>query len=138
MMTARLISAIVSTILEEAALVVLWLWGLPQLGIDLPLFVLVTVMAVWAVCAATLFQIGTRALRKKAVVGLSSMIGSRGKAVNPLAPRGQIIIKGELWGAKSVDSNIDTGEKVVVVGQDGLKLIVSKANDNDLPGAEVK
>ncbi|GAF92028.1 unnamed protein product, partial [marine sediment metagenome] len=51
MMTARLISAIVSTLLEEAALVVLWLWGLPQLGIELPLFVLFTVMAVWAVCA---------------------------------------------------------------------------------------
>lgn len=126
MMTARLIIAIVSTVLEEVALVVIWLWGLPQLGVHLPLYALVVAMVLWAVYAVTTFWVVTRALRKKAVIGLPTMIGGRGKAVSPLSPEGQVKIKGELWGAQSSDEDIDTGDGVVVVGQDGLKLIVSR------------
>ena len=135
MMTARLVIAIVSTVLEEVALVVIWRWGLPQLGINLPLYVLIAAMAVWAVYAVTTFWVVTRALRKKAVVGLPTMIGGRGKVVSPLTPDGQVIIKGELWGAKSVDVDIGAREEVVVVGQDGLKLIVRRVNSK-LPGME--
>jgi len=135
MMTARLIIAIVSTVLEEVALVVIWRWGLPQLGVHLPLYVLIAAMVVWAVYAVTTFWVVTRALRKKAVIGLPTMIGGRGKAVSPLTPEGQVIIKGELWGAKSIDIDIDTREEVVVVGQDGLKLIVRRVNSR-LPGME--
>jgi len=133
MMTARLIIAIVSTVLEEVALVVIWRWGLPHLGINLPLYVLIAAMVLWAVYAVTTFWIVTRALRKKAVIGLPTMIGGRGKAVSPLAPEGQVIIKGELWGARSVDRDIDTGEWIMVVGQDGLKLIVRRV-ESKLPG----
>ena len=135
MMTARLIIAIVSTVLEEVALVVIWRWGLPQLGVHLPLYALIAAMVVWAVYAVTTFWVVTRALRKKAVIGLPTMIGGRGKAVSPLTPEGQVIIKGELWGAKSIDIDIDTREEVVVVGQDGLKLIVRRVNSR-LPGME--
>jgi len=135
MMTARLIIAIVSTVLEEVALVVIWRWGLPQLRVHLPLYVLVAAMVVWAVYAVTTFWVVTRALRKKAVIGLPTMIGGRGKAVSPLAPEGQVIIKGELWGAKSIDRSINAREEVVVVGQDGLKLIVRGVNSK-LPGTE--
>ena len=135
MMTARLVIAIVSTVLEEIALVVIWRWGLPQLGISLPLYVLIAAMVVWAVYAVTTFWVVTRALRKKAVVGLPTMIGGRGKVVSPLTPDGQVIIKGELWGAKSVDVDIGAREEVVVVGQDGLKLIVRRVNSK-LQGTE--
>ena len=135
MMTARLIIAIVSTVLEEVALVVIWRWGLPHLGINLPLYVLIVAMVLWAVYAVTTFWIVTRALRKKAVIGRPTMIGGRGKAVSPLAPEGQVIIKGELWGAKSIDEDIDTGDGVVVVGQDGLKLIVRRV-ESKLPRTE--
>ena len=135
MMTARLIIAIVSTVLEEVALVVIWRWGLPHLGVHLPLYALVVAMVLWAVYAVATFWVVTRALRKKAVVGLPTMIGGRGKVVSPLAPEGQVIIKGELWGAKSIDKDIDTGDGVVVVGQDGLKLIVRRV-ESKLPRTE--
>jgi len=62
------------------------------------------------------------------------MVGSKGKVVSQLAPEGQVIIKGELWGAESVDRNIDKGEQVMVVGQDGLKLIVRKGSKSDSEG----
>jgi membrane-bound serine protease (ClpP class) len=60
------------------------------------------------------------------------MVGSKGKAKNPLSPEGQIMIKGELWGAKSIDGDIDTGEAVIVVGQDSLQLIVRRAGTHNL------
>jgi len=134
-MTARLILAIVSTSLEEAALVVIWRWGLPQIGIQIPLYVLIAVMVAWAAYSVITFWIVTRTLRRKALVGLPTMVGSKGKVVSQLAPEGQVMIKGELWGAKSIDRSIDSGEEVMVVGQDGLKLIVRKGNNSDLEGA---
>ena len=138
MMTARLIMAIASTLMQEAALVVIWRWGLPQLGIQLPLSVLIIVMVIWVVGATTTYWIGTRALSQQAVIGLTTMIGSRGKAVNLLAPEGQVIIKGELWEAASIDKKVNSGEVVTVIGQDGLKLIVRKVDNKNLKGTKYR
>lgn len=129
-MTARLILAIVSTMLEEAAIVVIVLWGLPQLAIHIPLAGLIAVMVAWGAFAVITYRMGSRALKKKPVVGLPTMIGSRGKVVSPLAPEGFIRIKGELWEATSAGGNIDTGEEVTVVGQDGLKLVCKSSSNN--------
>ena len=131
-MTARLILAITSTLLEEIALVVIWRWGLPHFGIHLPLSVLIGVMVAWAAYAILTFQIVTRTLKRKGIPGLPTMVGSRGKVVSPLAPEGMVSIKSELWGAKAVEGNIATGEKVAVVGQDGLKLMVRKSDTEQL------
>ena len=120
-----------ATLLEEAALVALVLWGLPQLGIYIPLPGLIALMAGLVALAIITFRLGTRALLKKPVVGLSSMIGSKAKVVSPLAPGGMVKIKGELWEVVSIDGTIDTGEKVTVVGQDALKLIVRKSIPDD-------
>ena len=49
-----------------------------------------------------------------------------------LAPEGLVRIKGELWKAKSASGSMDIGEKVIVVGQDGLELTVRKRNPQDL------
>jgi membrane-bound serine protease (ClpP class) len=129
MMTPRLIVAILSTLLEEAALAALLLWGLPQLGIHLPLPVLILLMAALLAYAVITYRLGSRALRKKPVAGLSDMVGSQGKVVSPLDPQGVVRIKGELWKATSAAGRIDTGEEVTVVRQEGLKLIVRQATE---------
>jgi membrane-bound serine protease (ClpP class) len=126
MTTARLIIAIVSTLVEEFAFYAIWRWLLPEFDIYLPLWVLVAVMVFWAAFAIVSFIVVTRVLRRQTVVGLPTMVGSKGKARSPLSPEGQVMIKGELWGAKSVDGDIDTGEMVTVVGQDSLQLIVRR------------
>ncbi len=126
-MTARLITAIITTLIWEAMLVAIWYWGLPLLGIELPLPTLILAMAVLGVYAVVSFYIGTRALRRKAVTGMADMVGSQGKVVSQLAPEGMVMIEGELWEAKSVEGNIDRGEEVKVVGQEGLKLFVRKS-----------
>jgi membrane-bound ClpP family serine protease len=126
MMTGRLIIAIVTTLIEEAALAAVVLWGLPRLGINLHVGVLIALMAALAAYAITTYHLGSRALKRKPVVGLPDMVGARGKTVSDLAPEGTVMIKGELWDSKAEGRRINAGVKVTVVGQEGLKLIVRR------------
>jgi len=135
-MSARLILGIVSTLLEEVALVVIVLWGLPQLGIHIPLAGLIAMMVAWGAISVITYRMGSRALRRKPIAGLPDMIGSRGKVVSPLAPKGVIRIKAELWEATSAGRKMKAGAEVTVVGQDGLKLVVRKSSPGDVEGTE--
>ena len=128
MTLARLILAVVSTSLEEVAIYAIWRWLLPEFEIELSLSVLIGVMVAWAAFAIWLFLFTTRTLKRQKVVGLPTMIGSRGKVASLLAPEGLVRIRGELWGATSAKGNVDKGEEVEVVGEDGLKLIVRKVS----------
>lgn len=123
---ARLVLAIISTPLEEVAIYVIWRWLLPEFGIELPVQVLIGVMVAWAAFSVWLFIFTTRTLRKQVTVGLPSMVGTRGRIASRLSPEGMVRIKGELWGATSAEGDIDAGEDVVVVGEDGLKLSVRR------------
>lgn len=127
-MTARLIFTIVSTILEEAALVVIVLWGLPRIGVQIPLWGLIVLMVAWGAYSIFTYRLGSRALRRKQVVGLPDMVGSKGEVVSPLTPEGMVRIKGELWIAKSASGEMKPGEAVIVVEQDRLKLVVCESS----------
>jgi membrane-bound serine protease (ClpP class) len=126
MISARLIIAIITTALEEAAIAVAGFWLLPKIDINLPIFVLVIIMLAWAGFAVFTYRMGSRALRRKPEGGLADMLGTRGEVVKRLDPEGMVRIKGELWKAKSAGRKINAGEAVIVVGQKGLKLIVEK------------
>jgi len=131
-MNDRLIVAIVSTLLEEAALAVIVLFGLPELGVEIPLAGLIALMVVWLAVSVVIYRIGSRALRQKPLEKLPDMIGSRGKVVSPLAPEGLVRIEGELWMAKSASGKMNLGNKVAVVEQDGLRLVVRRDRSGDL------
>jgi membrane-bound serine protease (ClpP class) len=135
-MSGRLILAIVSTILEEAAMVAAVLWGLPLLDVYIPLWVLIVVMVGWAAYAVFGYRKGSHALRRKPVNGLVNMVGSRGEVVSALVPDGVVRIGGELWTAKSAGGRIKPGEEVIVVEQDRLKLVVHRSSAVDLEGTE--
>lgn len=133
MMTARLIIAIITTLIEEAAIAAVGLWLLPKIDVRLPLFALILIMLAWAGFAVFTYRMGTRALKKKPEGGLSDMLGMRGRVVKRLDPEGMVRIKGELWKAKSAGRKIGTGEEVTVVGQKGLKLIVEREGRREKP-----
>jgi len=136
-MMGRLILAIFSTLLEETAIVVIVLWGLPQIGIQIPLWGLIALMVVWLAYSVFTYRVGSRALRMKQVVGLPDMIGTKGEVVSPLAPEGLVRIKGELWVAKSASGEMEPGGEVIVVRQDSLKLVVRESStNNDLERTE--
>jgi membrane-bound ClpP family serine protease len=126
MMTTRLIIAIVTTLAEEAALAAIVLWGLPRVGVNLHVGVLIALMVALAAYAVTTYRMGSRALKRKPVVGLPAMVGARGRAVSDLAPEGTVRIKGELWESRAEGRRISAGTNVTVIGQDGLKLIVRR------------
>jgi membrane-bound serine protease (ClpP class) len=63
---------------------------------------------------------------RKPIPGLANMAGSRGRVVKTLSPNGMVRIKGELWDATSVDGDMEVGEDVEVVRQEGLRLMVKK------------
>ena len=124
---ARLVLALVSTTVEELDIFVIWRWLLPELDINLSRTALIVIMAVWLCFSVALFAFTTRTIRRQTVVGLPTMIGSRGKVASPLNLQGLVRIKGELWGATSGEGDIGKGEEVEVVGEDGLKLVVRRA-----------
>ncbi len=127
---ARLVLAITSTSLEEFAIWAICHWLLPEFDIYLPFQAVIVVMIAWGAFSIWLFIFTTRTLRRQVPVGLPSMVGTRGKASGKLAPDGMVRIKGETWGASSEEGDIETGEEVVVVGEDGLKLLVRRAKDS--------
>ncbi len=136
-MTGRLIMAIISTVLEEAAIVVIVLWGLPKIGINIPLPGLIALMVAWLTYSGFTYRMGSRALRKKPVIALPDMVGSKGKVVSVLAPEGLVKIKGELWVAQSASGEMAPGVGVIVVKQKNLKLVVRESSTtNDLEVTE--
>jgi len=130
--SGRLILAIVSTSLEESALVVVVLWGLPMIGVQLPLWgsivLLVFLMMAWGTWTIITYRKGSLALQKEPVVGLTNMVGSTGEVVDALAPDGLVKIRGELWVARSASGEVNLGKEVVVVEQNRLKLVVRESD----------
>ena len=123
----RLAVAIISTTIEEAVLAVIVLAGLPQAGINIPLYVLVIMMLGWLLIAVFTYRAGSRALKKKPVV-FGAMIGSRGRVVEALRPSGMIKVGGELWRAEAISGEAGAGDEVMVVGRQGSKLLVRVAD----------
>jgi len=67
-----------------------------------------------------------KALCRKPQTGAESLIGEVGKAITDLSTEGQVFLHGEIWSAES-EEPVAKGEKVVVVGIQGLRLKVRRA-----------
>ncbi|MDP2931428.1 MAG: NfeD family protein [Chloroflexota bacterium] len=118
--TERLFLAVIGTSLQGAVPFAIWRWGLPHIGIELPVYVLILGMIAVLIYAIVAFWVVSRTSSRKAMVGLPDMIDGKGKAVSPLSPEGQVRIKDEIWNAWSMDGDIDRGEEIIAVGRMGL------------------
>jgi membrane-bound ClpP family serine protease len=121
-MNSRLIVAIITSLIDEIIIIGVILWVLPRFDIRIPLWGLVLIVIAFVIYAVGAFIIGSRTLNKKPLPGLTSMIGSEGCAATPLAPKGFVRIKGELWEARAESSSIGSGIDITVISQEGLKL----------------
>ncbi len=119
----RLILACISNIIELCLILVLALFILPRLGIDIPLYGLVAIIAAWIGFSVWIFRTGTRALAPGPLAGLPDMAGLKGVAIKDLEPEGTIKIKGEIWHARA-ETPVKAGQEVVVVSDEGMTLIV--------------
>jgi membrane protein implicated in regulation of membrane protease activity len=86
-------------------------WGLAAVVVGATLDIAETLLFLWW------------SQRRKASVGLESMVGKRGVVVSDLWPEGQIKIAGERWRARC-EGGCERGADVVVRSVEGLTLFV--------------
>jgi membrane-bound serine protease (ClpP class) len=67
-----------------------------------------------------------RSQQSKPALGMEGLIGEIGEVRGKLIPAGKIFVHGEYWNARA-DSEVDVGEKVEVVGYEGMNLKVRRA-----------
>ena len=72
-----------------------------------------------------LTTIAVRARRNKVQTGNPALLGSLAVAQTPLNPDGQVMVRGELWQARS-RTPVQTGEAVRILSRDGLLLHVER------------
>ena len=89
-------------------------WGLVAVGIGAALDIAETWLFIWW------------SKRRRATVGVDSLVGKTGVAVGELWPDGQVKVNGEIWNARC-DGGCETGTTVVVRAIDGLTLEVEPA-----------
>jgi membrane-bound serine protease (ClpP class) len=69
---------------------------------------------------------GIRAQARKVAFGSESLVGAEGTAVTDIAPSGLVQMTGEQWSARATEGTIRKGERVQVVGREGLYLLVRR------------
>jgi len=116
--------AILGWMIEEAILVAAVLWLLPLFGINIPLWGLAILMAALAVHSFVMYRVGRPTFLIKPKVAAENIIGEEGRVTRRLAPEGYVKVKGVLWKAICDEAELEIGDEVVVVGIEGLRLIV--------------
>ncbi len=117
------IYCITTGLLEEAALIATVLWLLPGFGVNIPLWGLVLMAIGLGVYSYLIDRLSKEALDKKAIVWPD--IGNKGTAITRLTPGGYVKISNELWKASSVGSAVDANEEIVIVGTEGMTLLIT-------------
>jgi membrane-bound serine protease (ClpP class) len=103
----------------------------PRVEVALPL--IVTMVALTAVFMALIVFVAVRTRDMPLPVGYASsggpvIPGTPGEVRRPLDPLGTVFANGEEWSARSADaSRLERGTPVLVVGQEGLTLVVDRA-----------
>jgi membrane-bound serine protease (ClpP class) len=67
-----------------------------------------------------------RSQQSKPTLGMEGLVGEIGEVKNRLSPSGKIFVHGEYWNARA-DGDIDVGERVQVIGYDGMDLKVRRS-----------
>ncbi|HXH83910.1 MAG TPA: NfeD family protein [Candidatus Tectomicrobia bacterium] len=98
-------------------------------ALDLPAWLIALVVAA-AVAKDLLLYPAMRATLRP---GRDRLVGSRARAVEPLAPRGYVRLSGQLWQAEAASGSIGEGAEVVVRQVRGLTLVVEPARSGGPP-----
>lgn len=72
-----------------------------------------------------------RSQKSKPTMGIEGLMGEVGEVRAKLTPAGKVFVHGEYWNADG-DTEIDVGEKVEVVGFQGMRLKVKRSSRSEL------
>lgn len=87
--------------------------------------ILANVIGVVAV-TALLAWIVVKAQMRKVVTGIESLEGKRALAKTALAPKGKVLVEGELWDAELASGSAEAGDELLVEKVDGFHITVRK------------
>jgi len=104
----------------------LMLVNTPEMPLTVSWKVIVPVVAATAGIFVFAVSAGIRAQMRKPTTGAEGLVGQVGVVRTPIAPEGQVFVRGEIWRAVS-DDPIPEGAKVRIVSVDGLTLRVARA-----------
>ena len=104
----------------------LMLFDAPEVGFRISWWVIVPTVATTTGIFAFAVGAGIQALYRKPTTGGSGMEGQVAVARSPLAPAGEVFVQGELWRAVAEGEPVAEGERVTILGADGLTLKVRK------------
>jgi membrane-bound serine protease (ClpP class) len=99
------------------------------IALALALFVLPTPWNVAVVAGAAVWELSTAlgglwwSQRRAAKVGVETLIGREVEVRRACHPRGEVRVRGEIWQARC-DQGANVGDRVRIVGLDGLTLVV--------------
>lgn len=94
--------------------------------INIPLWLIIGIIALWTIKDIAMFPVVWRAYEQGRPEDATSIVGMRGTATDRLAPSGYVQVHGELWRAEVMQGGkpIERGERVLVMGIEGLTLLV--------------
>lgn len=124
--------SLVTTAIEEAAVAAGALLVLPRFGMNIPVWLLVTIMVTWAAYSYFSFRCGKEVIGQTPAVGPETLVGMKCRTIEPLLPYGYVRVGPELWRAHSIAGNVDRGTEVVIVNVKGLTLVVKPLVDASL------
>jgi membrane-bound serine protease (ClpP class) len=70
-----------------------------------------------------------RSQKSKPTLGIEGLVGEIGEVRGKLSPSGKVFVHGEYWNARG-DGEIDVGEKVEIVGYEGMCLRVKRPSEH--------
>ncbi len=101
------------------------LFNTPELTV--PWLTIISLALVTAAFFAFAIAKALAAQFRQPTTGMEGMKSQTGEVRQALNPEGMVLVEGELWRAVSESGPVAEGERVVVIGQEGLKLRVKKA-----------
>ena len=97
----------------------------PEVSLRVSWMVIVPVVAATTGIFVFAVSAGIRAQLRRPATGSEGLVGEVGVARTSLDPEGQVFVRGEIWRAVSAAGAIGEGERVRVVGLNGLTLRVT-------------
>ena len=118
------IYSLIISVIEEIAIAALLLWALPALGVKVPPWVVVAVLACFTVYAYIMYRVGHPMVLYGGVTGPDAIVGSTGTVETIMPDEVWVRVQGELWKASCPGCELKVGDEVIVTGIDGLSLTV--------------
>ncbi|MFC1909792.1 NfeD family protein [Chloroflexota bacterium] len=121
---------LITSIIEEAVLLVVLVWLLPFSGLSLPLWFILLILIAWAGSSYLSFWIAKKNAEKKPVTGVEAMVGTACRTTTSLCPTGYVQAGTELWRARSNSGDIAADVEVMITEIKGLTIYVNLSSDS--------